>query len=138
LVFFAGLHRRFLFQRDVTGCQPQAGMGLLRCRRCETGGGKRPVVVIWKKISRPGDVSSQKWTLKMQLKIRRRAQAVRKNRPQMFQGLQQRISLHTDRRRLLAAEPGAKTIQLPTQFASQLIERFKDEGQPHFFSGSFE
>lgn len=76
--------------------------------------------------------------LKMELKIGRRAHAVRKNLPQMFQGLQQRISLHTDRRRLLAAEPGAKTIQLLTQFAPQPKNRFQRKRQPHFFSGGFE
>jgi hypothetical protein len=90
------------------------------------------------KINGGGSGLSQKWTLKMQLKIGGRTGTGRKDRPQMLQGLQQGFSPPADRRGLFAAEPGTQTIQLPAQLAPQPIDRFQGEGQPRFFSGGFE
>lgn len=104
----------------------------------QKGRQKKPVVVIRQKLAGSDHPLSQEWSLKTELKIGWRTGAGPKDCPQVFQGLQQRIGLQTDRRRLFAAKPGAKTVQLRSQFASQLIERFKGEGQPHFFGGGFE
>jgi hypothetical protein len=128
----------FLFRDDATGPGARTGMGLSCCRWRKNRRRKNPVVVIRQKFAGSDHPLSQKRTLKMELKIGGRTGAARKNRSQMFQGLQQGIGLHIDRRRLFAAEPGAKTIQLLTQFAPQLIDRFQRKRQPHFFSGSFE
>jgi hypothetical protein len=56
----------------------------------------------------------------------------------MFGGLQQRISLPTGRRRLFAAEPGAKTIQLSMQLTPEPIDCFQGERQFNFFGGGLE
>lgn len=74
----------------------------------------------------------------MPLKICGWTSAARKGPPEVFHRLQQRIGLGAAWRRALAAQPGAKTIQLPAQFAPQAIDRFQGKGQPQLFRGGFE
>lgn len=69
----------------------------------------------------------------MKLKIGRGTTAAGKNRPQMFHGLQQRIRLATDRRRLFPAKSCSHRGQTLPQSAPQPIDRFQREGQPQFF-----
>jgi hypothetical protein len=90
------------------------------------------------KINGGGGRLAQKRTLKMKLKFRRGTLAPGENDFEMSESLEQRISVRALRRWLLAAEPGAKTIQLPTQFAPQLTDRFQGKRQSQLFSGGFE
>jgi hypothetical protein len=69
----------------------------------------------------------------MELKCRRWTLATRKDLPQMFHGLQQRINLPTGRRRLFPAEPRSHRSQTLPQSAPQPIDGFQGKRQPQFF-----
>lgn len=74
-----------------------------------------------------------KRVLKVELKLRRRTGAARKDLPQMFHGLQPRIRLSAAERPAEAAQPNPQPIQLATQFALDPIDRFQSERQAQRF-----
>jgi len=110
--------RAGLYYRVVARMEPAPG----KTRRWQFG-----------KKSSPGVISTQKRTLKMQLKFRRGTSAVGEYCPQVFHGLQQGIGLLTERRRLFPAKLGANQEEPVPQSAPQPIDRFERKRQPQFF-----
>ena len=108
-------------------------MGLSCCRWRATRPRKNVAAAMRPQKSWPRETSTQKWSLKLQLIIRRRTRAAGKDEFQMFHRLQQGIRVRTDRGRLLAAELRAKQVQPLPQPASQPVKRFQREGQPQGF-----
>jgi hypothetical protein len=72
------------------------------------------------------------------LKVGWRIRAVRKNRPQMFHSLPQRIILPAGWRQLLPAKSCSHVIQPTLQPVPQPIDRFQSKGQAQFFNGGFD
>ena len=113
-------------------------MGLSCCRRLTKFHQQHPGAVIRQKSAAVLSVLTQKRTLKPELKGRQRTLVVRKDCPQMFHRLQQRIGVCADRRRLFPAELRSHRSQALPQSAPQPIDGFQRERQPKFFSGGFE
>ena len=123
---------------DATGGRQETVMGLSCCRRPAKFHRQNPDVIIRQKSEAALAVLSQKRTLKMQLKVRWRTDALWKDSPQMFHGLKYRFSMCADRRRLFPAESRSHRSQAPPQSATQAIDRFQRERQPKFFSRGFD
>ena len=135
----AGIFRGALFvSGDATGCRAPIGMGLWCCRPRENRRRQNLAVVIRQKSVRPRRDLSQEWKLKVQLKVRYGTPGPGKNGLKMSDGLKQGIGVCAAWRRLFAAKPGPKTIQLLAQFAPQPIHRFQDKRQSQRFSGGLE
>jgi hypothetical protein len=83
----------------------------------------------------PAGGSAQERLLEAQLKVRQRTHRTRKDRPEMFESLEQGLGPCAGRRRLRTTESRTQRIQSPAQFAAQTIHRFQGEGQPCLFGG---
>jgi len=128
----------FLFRGDAIEWPEGTRRGLSRCRRRIKRRRQNPDVAIWQSSRGRWRSSAQEWMLKMRLKIRRRTGAVRKDRPQMLHGLQQRLNLSAHRWRLLPAQTNPHPIQPALQPPLQPIDRFQGKRQPQFFHGGLD